>query len=73
MSNQPLGKANWLHISSHALSLYGREGGALTVRVTPAGIEVLFAGTTAADPAWHPAFLELLRQEVGVTHDAQPE
>lgn len=65
MSKQTIGKSNWLHISSHALSLYVREGGQLAVRATPDGIQVLFQGTTAADPAWHRAFINLLSPDTG--------
>ena len=63
MSKQVIGKANWLHISSHALSLYVQEGGQLAVHITPGGVQVLFTGVTSDDPAWHRAFLDLLRPD----------
>ena len=63
MSQQALGKDNLLHISSHALSLYVKEGGYLEVEATATGLKITMLDVMPDDPALHQAFIELFVQD----------
>lgn len=54
-ANAGIGPDNWLHIASHALSLYAEEGGALVVRPGLGGLVIELVGIAATDTRLHEA------------------
>jgi hypothetical protein len=52
-ANKGIGPDNWLHIASHALSLYVEEGGALVARAGESGLSVELPGVTVTDTRLH--------------------
>jgi hypothetical protein len=60
MSNQKLGPDNWLHILSHALSLYQADGGLLAIGQQPSGLTITLMGVSAEDGRLHQNFKRLI-------------
>ncbi len=65
MSNQKLGKSNWLHILSQAIGNYVEEGGGVVLSASVEGeVLVQFTAVTLADKRLHPKFRRLEKRVV---------